>query len=187
MIIKDVRLTFMHLEKPRAAAEGATPKYSATLIIPKSSKQLAEIKEAILVAKNEKFGASAKGLKNPLHDGDAVDEDGERIRGPEFTDAFYITATSIDKVELIAGKDKGPATTEHLKWGNYGCAKVVFKGYDKAGNKGVAAYLNGLWITKRGELLGGGSDPWSDDIEAEDFGAIAEQARAAGKQDGEFF
>ena len=36
MIINDVRLAWVHLEEPRAAVEGAEPKYSVVMIIPKN-------------------------------------------------------------------------------------------------------------------------------------------------------
>ena len=55
-----------------------------------------------------------------------------------------------------------------------------FYAYDAAGNKGVAAGLNDLWITKKGEALAGGGTDWGN-IEAEDFGS----AGLEGLTDGE--
>lgn len=188
MIINDVRLVYVHLEEPRAAAEGAEPKYSCTLIIPKNHKQLPEIKEAIQAAALQKFGSKPpKGLRNPLRDGDAVDDSGERIKGPEFSDAYFLSASNKKPVEVIAGKAKMPATSEHMRGGNYASVKVGFYGYDAAGNKGIGCGLNGVWITRRGEPLGGAREAWNDTVEAEDFGAIAERATAAGQQDGDVF
>jgi hypothetical protein len=65
--------------------------------------------------------------------------------------------------------------------------KVNFYGYDTAGNRGVAAGLNGVWITHPGEPLGMASDPWSDKTEAEDFGAIAEKAIVQASSDDDMF
>ena len=80
-----VRFSYCNLFAPRAAQEGATPKYSVTLLIPKSDKAtLQKIKAAMDEAKS-KFIANNSGkklptnLKNTLHDGD-----GERPNGGEF-------------------------------------------------------------------------------------------------------
>jgi hypothetical protein len=75
-------------------------------------------------------------------------------------------------VRAQAGKARLPATEDHLQSGNYGAAELNFYGYDAAGNRGVAAGLNSVWITRKGEPLGSGSTDWGV-IEAEDFGAPA--------------
>ena len=187
MIINDVRMAYTHLEEPRAAAEGAEPKYSVTLIIPKNHKQLPEIKEAMQAAITNKWGAKPpKGLRSPLRDGDAVDDAGERMKGPEFTDAYFITASNKKPVDVVAGKDRMRATSEHMRAGNYASVKVGFYGYDAAGNRGVGCGLNGVWVTRRGEPLGAANEAWGE-TEAEDFSAIAEQATAAGRQTGDIF
>lgn len=189
MIIDNVRLAYVNLEQPRAAAEGAEPKYSVTMIIPKKHKQLDEIRAAIKAAAVNKWGDKVpKGLRNPLRDGDAVDENGERLKGEEFTDSFFITASNKRAVEVVAGKDRAKATSDHMRSGNYGCCKVGFFGYDAAGNRGVGCGLNGVWITRRGEPLGGAAEPWAESSsEVEDFSAIVDQATKAGQQDGDIF
>lgn len=189
MIVDNVRLAYVHLEEPRAAADGAEPKYSVTMIIPKSHKQLPEIKEAMQAAIAEKWGGKApKGLRSPLRDGDATDDNGERIRGEEFTDAYYITASSKKPVEVVAGRDRARATSEHMRAGNYGRCKVRFFGYDAAGNRGVGCWLNGVWITRRGEPLGGAAEAWGNaSADDEDFSTIVERAQNAGQQEGDVF
>lgn len=94
-----VRFSYCNLFTPRAAQEGATPKYSVTLLIPKSDKAtIQKIKAAMDEAKS-KFIASNSGkklptnLKNTLHDGD-----GERPNGGEFGEeckgCYVITVAS---------------------------------------------------------------------------------------------
>lgn len=187
MIIDNVRLAYVHLEEPRAAAEGAEPKYSVTMIIPKNHPKVAEIKEAMKAAIQKKWnGKPPKGLRSPLRDGDETDDAGERLKGAEFTDAYFLNAANKKPVEVVAGKDCGRATSEHMRSGNYASVKVGFYGYDTAGNRGVGCGLNGVWITKRGEPLGAASEAW-EETEAEDFSVIAERATAAGKQEGDVF
>lgn len=188
MIVNDVRLAYCHLDQPRAATEGAEPKFSATLIIPKNHPQLADIKAAIKAAATEKFGDKVpKGLRNPLRDGDEVDEEGNRIRGKEFENAHFINASSKRKVDVVVGKARSAPQPEHLASGHYASVKLGLFGYDIAGNRGIAAGLNGVWITRRGEPLGVAAEPWADNVEAEDFGSIASAAAAAAPAEDDIF
>lgn len=188
MIIDNVRMTYLHLEEPHAAAEGATPKFSVCMIIPKAHPQIAEIRAEIKAAVAAKWGDKPpKGLRSPLRDGDETDESGERIKGAEFTDCYFMTASSPRKVEVIVGKARRQAVTDDMTWGNYGSVKVRCFAYDTAGNRGVGCGLNGVWITKRGEPLGGNSEAWNGNVEADDMDAIAQRAAAAGQQEGDVF
>ena len=188
MIINDVRLDWVHLEEPRAAAEGAEPKYSITMIVPKHNhRQVVEIKAAMQAAIAAKWnGKPPKGLRSPLRDGDAVDDAGDRVKSAEYKDCYFISAANKKPVDVVAGKDRSRATSEHMRSGNYASVKVGFYGYDTAGNRGVGCGLNGVWITRRGEPLGAASEPWAE-TEAEDFSAAVAKAQAAGQQDGDVF
>ena len=188
IVVKDARMAYIHLLEPRAAAEGAEAKYSVTLIIPKTDEtNIAAIKAAMKAAVSKKFGDKPpKGLRNPLRDGDEKDaESGEYMKGDEFRGNWYLSASSKKPVRALAGKARMPATDEHLQSGNYGAAELNFYGYDAAGNRGVAAGLNGVWITRKGEPLGSGATDWGV-IEAEDFGTPATAATASMSSDDVF-
>ena len=181
IVVKDARMAYIHLLEPRAAAEGAEPKYSVSLIIPKTDEAgIAAIKAAMKAAVSKKFGDKPpKGLRNPLRDGDEKDgESGEYMKGDEFRGNWYLSASSKKPVRAQAGKARMPATEDHLQSGNYGAAELNFYGYDAAGNRGVAAGLNGVWITRKGEPLGSGATDWGV-IEAEDYGSSAASAATA--------
>ena len=191
MVVPHARFAYVHLLQPRAAAEGAEPKYSVTLIIPKKDEQaITKIKAAMKAAIGKKWDSKPpKGLRNPLRDGDEIDgETGERMKGEEFKDCWYISASNKKPVRAVAGRAKIPATEEHLASGNYGAAELNFYAYDAAGNRGVAAGLNGVWITKRGEPLGGAGVEWGE-IEADDFAAadLPGAKAAAEMSDGDMF
>lgn len=176
--VKNVRLAYMHLAEPHAAADGAEPKYSVAAIIPKSDKEQVDgLKKAMVAARDLKWGAGApKGLRSPLRDGDEKDEEGNFIRGEEFRNSYYINAASkkaVDVKILMGGKIVS-CPAEHMVSGYYGSVQINMYGYDAAGNKGVSAGLNGVLITKRGEPLGRKTE-WDESATAgaEDFASVA--------------
>jgi len=174
MVVRYVRLTYLHILEPRAAAEGAEPKYSLTMLIQKNDPEnVAAIKAAIKAAISKKYGDKPpKGLRNPLRDGDEVDQEtGERMKPAEFEGHYYLSASNKKPIRPVVGKAKAPASAEHLVNGYYGYVGVNFYAYEAAGNKGVAAGLNDLWITKKGDTLAGAGVDWGV-VEADDFGAV---------------
>ena len=142
-----VRFSYCNLFTPRAVQEGATPKYSVTLLIPKSDKATMQKIKAAMDEAKQKFMASNSGkklptnLKSTLHDGD-----GERPNGGEFGEeckgCYVITVSSNNKPVLVHA-DKTPLTDpQELYSGCYGRAIINFYVYDTQGNKGISA---GLW------------------------------------------
>lgn len=187
MVLNNVRLAYAHLDAPRAAAEGADPKYSVVMIIPKTDPQVATLKDILREAATAKFGAKPPKMKSPLRDGDEVDDQGQRDKGDEFAGCYYITASSKKPVEVLVGKAKAPASEpEHFRSGNYASVRVGAFAYEVAGNRGVALGLNGVWVTKRGEPLGKAAEPWSD-VEAEDFGSVINKANLQGPSEDDIF
>ena len=98
VITGECRLSYANLWEPKSINGGA-PKYSVSLIIPKSDKRtLDKIKAAIQAAYNEGEG-KLKGngktvpalavLKTPLRDGDA-----ERPDDEAYADSYFINANS---------------------------------------------------------------------------------------------
>lgn len=171
-----VRFSYCNLFTPRAVQEGATPKYSVTLLIPKSDKATMQKIKAAMDEAKQKFMASNSGkklptnLKSTLHDGD-----GERPNGGEFgpeCKGHYVMTCSSNNKPVIVYADKTPITeASELYSGCYGRAIVNFYVYDTNGNKGVSAGLNGIMKLSDGEPLSGGvvtDSDWDDDFEDED-------------------
>ena len=94
-----VRFSYVNAFTPRAAQEGAQPKYSVTLLIPKTDKNtIAKIKAAIEAAKTaylQKHSGKKlpSTLKTTLHDGDGERPNGGEF-GPECKGHYVMTCTS---------------------------------------------------------------------------------------------
>jgi hypothetical protein len=186
--LKNVRLAFMHLAQPHAAAEGAEPKYSVTCIVPKSDKAAVDaIKAAATAAKEKKWGGQApKGLRNPLRDGDEKDDEGNYLRGEEFRGSYYISGSSKKPVRVELGADRRPCPPEHMVSGYFGTVSLNLFGYEAAGNRGVAGGLNLVWITKRGEPLGKRVEIDTAGVQVEDdFETAAAKLQSAAAVDDE--
>lgn len=159
-----VRFSYAQVFEPRAMTEGATPKYSVSLIIPKSDKKtLDKIKAAIASAieegKTSKWGGKIpKNLKTPLRDGDEEREEDEVYAGSMFLSANSSNKPGIVDADLNTIMDKSEFYS-----GCYGRASINFYPFDSNGSKGVACGLNNLQKLEDGERLAGiGSTPEED-------------------------
>lgn len=169
-----VRFSYAHVFQPYAAQEGQPPKYSVTLLIPKSDKDTLKKIDAAIAAAKAAFAESHKGkplpanCKTTLHDGDGQRPSGDDF-GPECEGCMVMTVSS-NKKPVLVDENKLPITDENKFFsGCYGRAIINFYGYDTAGNKGVSAGLNGIMKLHDGEPLGGGvvtdtdwDDGWED-------------------------
>ncbi len=155
---------------------GSVPKFSVSLIIPKSdTKTVAKIKAAIEAAYREgeaklkgngKTVPPLKAIKTPLRDGDT-----ERPDDPAYKDAYFVNANSTTAPGIV-DVDLNPIMDRlEVYSGVYGRASITFYAFNTNGNKGIACGLNNLQKIRDGEPLGGRSraeDDFATDDE-EDF------------------
>lgn len=149
-----VRFSYLHVWEPAAITPGADPKYSVSLIIPKSdTKTVNEIKAAIdaaLKAGISKFGGKIpKNWKNPLRDGDAERED-EAYEG-----AYFVNANCKTKPGIVDKNTKPIMDQDEVYSGCFGHASVTFYAFNTNGNAGIACGLNHIMKVKDGDSLGG--------------------------------
>jgi hypothetical protein len=155
-----VHFSFCNLFTPKAPKGSEIEKYSVTLLIPKTDKAtLNKINTAIEAAKTyyaEKTGKkSSAGLKSTLHDGDKERPAGGEF-GPECKGQYVITVSSLNQ-PVIVDADKTPITdSKELYSGCYGRAVINFYVFDRSGNRGITAGLNGVMKLYDGEPLAGG-------------------------------
>lgn len=175
------RLSYEHLFTLHAVNENADPKYSMTLLIPKTdTKTIERLNAAINNAVQD--GVERHVFKQPidptqtkyppLRDGDKPNDSGEP-RGPEFQGHWFIAAKSSTKRKpFVVDANLQPIIDEsEIYSGCYINAAVQFFAYENSGNKGISASLVGVQKVKDGERLGG------QPLEAEDvFSAIGGQS-----------
>lgn len=151
---------------------GGAPKFSVSLIIPKSdTKTIEKIKAAIQAAYEEgqgKLKGNGKSvpalsvLKTPLRDGDA-----ERPDDEAYADAYFINANSATAPGIVDADRNPILDRSEVYSGVYGRASINFYAFNSNGNKGIACGLNNLQKIRDGEPLGGKSRA-EDDFATED-------------------
>ena len=141
---------------------GGTPKFSVSLIIPKSdTRTLDKIKAAIEAAYKE-GEAKLKGngrnvpalstIKTPLRDGDL-----ERPDDEAYADSYFVNANSATAPGIVDANLDPILERSEVYSGVYGRASINFYAFNSNGNKGIACGLNNLQKIKDGESLGGKS------------------------------
>jgi len=146
---------------------GGTPKFSVSLIIPKSDTRTVEkIKAAIQAAYHEgesKLKGNGKtvpplaAIKTPLRDGDV-----ERPDDSAYANSYFINANSATAPGVVDADRNPIITSSEVYSGVYGRASINFYSFNSNGNKGIACGLNNLQKIRDGEPLGGKSSADSD-------------------------
>ena len=168
----ETRWSYANVWDPKAI-NGGTPKYSVSLIIPKTDTVTVNKIKAAIQSAYEEGESKLKGngrtvpalsvLKTPLRDGDIEKPDDEAYKNAYFVNANSPTAPGIvdaDRQEII---DRSEVYS-----GVYGRASINFYAFNRNGNKGIACGLNNLQKSKDGEPLGGKSRA-EDDFADDDF------------------
>ena len=170
------RWSYANVWDPKSI-NGGTPKYSVSLIIPKSdAATIQKIKAAIQAAYEEGEG-KLKGngrsvpplasIKTPLRDGDA-----ERPDDEAYKDSYFINANSATAPGIVDA-DRNPILERSAVYsGVYGRASISLYAFNSNGNKGIACGLNNLQKIRDGEPLGGrasAEDDFADESEENDF------------------
>jgi len=165
-----VRFSYVNIFEPKAQ-NGGEPKYSVTLLIPKTDTvTLGKIKDAIAEAREvfcQKNGTNALPAKpnHTLHDGDGMRDSGDPF-GPECKGCYVITVNSKQR-PVIVDSFRNPITDPgEINSGDYGRAAIQFFGYSNNGKKGISAGLQSIQKLHDGEPLGGASgsaDDFDDD------------------------
>ena len=177
----EVRLSYVNLTTPRAAQQGGEPKYSVTLLIPKSDTATKmDIDNSIRAAYEEgvskKWGGAHPQPKVIVHDGDGMRPSGLPF-GDECKGCWVLTASTKNKPQVVGIDNVNcELAPNDIYSGMYARVTINFFAFDTAGNKGVGCGLGNVMKTKDGEPLSGGASAASDFA---DFGTAAAPAYGA--------
>lgn len=176
----EVRLSYVNLVQPRVNNNDptATPKYSVTLLIPKTDTAVKQnIDASIEAAAADAQGKIWNGVRPPvmpipIHDGDGVRENGTPY-GPECKGCWVITASSKNKPQVVHQSDiNTELLPQDIYSGMYARVTINFFGYNRAGKRGVGCGLGNVMKTRDGEALAGGASA------AADFAGVGMEAGA---------
>lgn len=179
VVTGEVRFSYVNLLKPRESQYGGEPKYSVTILVPKSdvaTKQKidAAIEAAKELGKKEKWnGVIPPMVAVPVYDGDGVRPSDGMPFGEECKGHWVFTATSkVDQPPKIVDMGLNPIMDPtEVYSGMYGRIAVNFAPYAQAGKKGIGCYIStNVQKTRDGEPLGA-SAPAAES----DFGGVAPQ------------
>lgn len=152
---------------------GGAPKFSVSLIIPKSDTRTIEKIKAAIQAAYEEGESKLKGngktvpalsvLKTPLRDGDL-----ERPDDEAYANSYFVNANSGTAPGIVDADRQPIIDHSEVYSGVYGRASINFYAFNSNGNKGIACGLNNLQKMRDGEPLGGktrAEDDFADDDE----------------------
>ena len=165
------RWSYANVWDPKSI-NGGTPKYSVSLIIPKSDVATVKKIEAAIQAAYEEGESKLKGngksvpslkvLKTPLRDGDL-----ERPDDAAYADSYFINANSASAPGIVDADRQPILERSEVYSGVYGRASINFYAFNSNGNQGIACGLNNLQKIADGEPLGGKSRA-EDDFATDD-------------------
>ena len=166
------RWSYANVWEPKSI-NGGSPKYSVSLIIPKSdTKTVTAVTNAIQAAYDEgqsKLKGNSKSvpalssIKNPLRDGDI-----ERPDDETYKDSYFINANSATVPGIVDAARQPILERSEVYSGVYGRASINLYAFNSNGNKGIACGLNNLQKISDGEPLGGktrAEDDFADEDE----------------------
>ena len=140
------RWSYANVWDPKSI-NGGTPKYSVSLIIPKSDVATVKKIEAAIQAAYEEGEFKLKGngksvpslkiLKTPLRDGDL-----ERPDDAAYADSYFINANSASAPGIVDADRQPILERSEVYSGVYGRASINFYAFNSNGNKGIACGLN---------------------------------------------
>lgn len=150
-----VRLSYASVWEPKSV-NGGDPKYSCSIIIPKSdTATISAINAAIDAAIQEgahKFGGKVPNkaaLKLPLRDGDTERDD------EAYKNSMFVNANSKTAPQIVDKYVKPILDRSEVYSGVYAHVSLSFYAFNSNGNRGIACGLGSIQKVRDGEPLGG--------------------------------
>ena len=164
------RLSYVHLFTPRANKPGDEPKYSVTILLPKSdiaTKQRidAAMQAAVQAGISSRWnGVRPPHVASPVHDGDGVRPSDGMPFSDECKGHWVFTASSKQAPQVVDTHLNPIIQQTEIYSGIYARVSVGFFPYYNNGKKGIGCGLRNVQKLEDGEPLGGRTNA------ADDFG-----------------
>lgn len=175
MTLKGARLSYFYALGEGKVNDEGKRSWSTTAIIPKNHPQIDEIKACIAHAKVKdavKLGGTT-GIKNPLLDGDAKDDDGNfKYKDEELRGCYFLRCANYNRRPAVVDQNVQPILDPDLIYsGCYANVRISFYGYKNSTGRGISPGLDAIQKTKDGERLSAGGVNPNDVFSAveEDF------------------
>lgn len=153
-----VRASYVNIFQPRVPENGGDPKYSVTLLIPKSDTATinaiyAEIEKAKQEGAQKVFNGNIPPMcKIPIYDGDGYRANGE-LFGEECKGHMVMTASAKMQPIIVNTDMQNIINPAEVYSGCYIRANINFFAYNSNGNKGIGCGLNCVQKVEDGEPL----------------------------------
>lgn len=181
VVTNKVRFSYEHIMKPYKSPNAApddAPKYSVTVLVPKTdtatlnriSAGIEAAKQRGLQTKKYKDGTPVDKLPTPIYDGDGFRADGYTPFGPECKGMMVFTAScSADRRPEVVDAGGNPIISPtEIYSGMWGRVSVDFFPYNFAGKQGVGCSLCNVQKLADDEPLGATRATAGDDFGSSD-------------------
>ncbi|BFH10588.1 DUF2815 family protein [Paenibacillus melissococcoides] len=155
----EVRLSYVNLFTPRASNPGEEPKYSLTVLIPKTDtatmqRIYAAVQAAIQKGITLNYWTGTAQPEVPIRDGDGRKPQSGEPYGPECK-GHWVIALSSKQQQSVVDVNLNPIVNQSEVYsGMYGRVHINFYPYNNK-KKGIGAGLGPVQKTRDGEPLGG--------------------------------
>jgi hypothetical protein len=166
ILLRDVRLAFPSLWKATAPKTGGEAAFSGSFLLPKTHKQIPELKAAFKTLAKEKWGVKADAVlkaleaadKVCLHDGDGkADYEG-------FEGNLYISARAKVRPSVFDQQRQELSEADGKPYsGSYVNVSLELWPQDNGFGKRINAQLRGVQFLRDGDAFAGGSRPADPD------------------------
>ena len=155
------RLSYVSLNQPRVPMGGGEPKFSVTVLVPKTDVTTkaridAAIKAAAQLGVSKQWnGVMPPVMATPVYDGDGPRANGDKF-GPECKGCWVFTASSKAdrRPRIVDAQVQDIIDPSEIYSGIYGRVGVDAYPYNRNGKRGIALGLTNVQKTEEGEPLG---------------------------------